>query len=147
MATVENYDIPAVQMDGDRYDKEYKRSPLWDPEKGDFKRSWSGEVLESDGETGLKAWCAKIVATERFKFLAYTGIVGDQLGTELETAMKFSFDHATTESMIKRTVTEALKVNPRILSVGDFEFNWGVDSLNGSCLVTARAMDDFTLTF
>jgi len=143
----EEVSVPAVQMDGDRYDKEYKRSPLWDPEKGDFARSWGGEVLESDGETGLKAWCAKMVCTERFRHLAYTGIVGDQLGTELETAMKFSSERATAESMIKRTVTEALRANPRVLGVSDFEFKWGVDSLEGSCRVTARAMDDFTLTF
>ena len=68
------------------------------------------------------------------------------LGVEMENAM-FDDDHKTVESMMKRTITEAFMVNPRTLSVSDFEFEWDGDTVYGKCIVHAYDMDDFTLRF
>ncbi len=145
--TVRTYNIPAVRENDSRYDTEYRRSPKWNPTTGDFERDARYSVQEADGHDGYKTWCGKMAQTERFECLGYRGVIGDQLGTELETAMKYASDHATVESMMRRTITEALMTNPRTISVGNFEFDWKEDSLNGSCVVQAREMDEFTLEF
>lgn len=145
--TVRTYNVPSVTENSDRYDTEYRRSPKWNPDTGDFERDARYSVQEADGHDGYKTWCSKMTMTERFECLGYRGVIGDQLGVELEKAMKYSNDHATVESMMRRTITEAIMTNPRTISVGDFEFEWSEDSLKGSCRIQAREMDDFTLEF
>ncbi len=140
------YDVPSVSEQGDRYDREYKRSPQWDIDKGDFVLDGTHRMVESDGRTGYQVWCLKMSQTERFQCLSYRGCIGDQLGVEMENAT-FYDDHKTVESMMRRTITEALMVNPRTISVSDFEFEWDGDTINGKCTIKAYDMDDFTLKF
>ncbi len=103
-------------------------------------------IVESDGRNGYQIWCLKMSQTERFRCLSYRGCIGDMLGVEMENAT-FDDDHKTVESMMKRTITEAFMVNPRTLSVSDFEFEWDGDTVYGKCIVHAYDMDDFTLRF
>ncbi len=144
--TIKAYDVPAVRQNGDRYDREYRRTPMWDVEKGDFVLDGTHKVAEDTGRHGYMMWCLKMSLTERFKCLAYCGSIGNQLGVEMEVAT-YDDDHAMVESMIKRTITEALMVNPRTIDVGGFEFEWEGDTISGSCTVHAHDMDDFTLKF
>lgn len=140
------YDVPAVSEPDGRYDREYKRSPAWDIEKGDFVLDSAHRIVESDGREGYKVWCLKMSQTERFKCLAYRGSIGDMLGVEMESAT-FDDDHGTVESMMRRTVMEALMANPRTVSVSDFSFEWDGDTIYGQCIVRAYEMNDFTLRF
>lgn len=39
------------------------------------------------------------------------------------------------ESMVERTITDALKVNPRTESVSNFSFTWDADRMHCSFLV------------
>ena len=39
------------------------------------------------------------------------------------------------ESMVERTITEALKINPRTEWINNFEFTWDADELHGTFLV------------
>ena len=75
-------------------------------------------------------WCYKMVQTERDSHLAYLEAVsGSDLGVEMEAVSQES-DHKTVESMIERTMTEALEVNPRTESVGKFVFSWEGTAVN-----------------
>ncbi len=145
--TVRTYNIPSVQENSKRYDTEYRRSPKWNQDTGDFDRDARYAIQEADGHEGYKTWCGKMAQTERFECLGYRGVIGDQLGAEIEKAMKYANDHGTVESMMRRTITEALLTNPRTLSVGDFEFEWQDDSMKGSCVVQAREMEEFSVEF
>lgn len=139
-------DVPAISNSGDTYDREYKRSPAWDPDTGDFVLDGSHKMIEASGAESFQVWCLKMSSTERFKCLAYCGPIGDQIGVEMDNAV-YDDDHATVESMMRRTITEALMVNPRTIAVEDFSFFWEGDTVNGSCIVKAYQMDDFTLKF
>lgn len=136
------YEVPEIVVSGSRYDTEYRKAPKWDPDAGDFVLDGAGKIVEADGEEGYMIWCLKMSQTERFKCLSYP----DELGVEMENAV-YDDDHATVESMMKRTVTEALMVNPRTRNVDNFKFEWDGDTVYGTCTVTARDMDDFTLKF
>lgn len=136
------YDIPSVNTDGERYDKEYKRAPKWDPDIGDFVRDGSNRIVEADGQENYQVWCLKILQTERFACLSYE----DEIGVEMENALADD-DHDTVESMMKRTITEALMANPRTIAVTGFSFAWNGDTVRGTCIVRAQEMDDFTVRF
>ena len=88
---------------GEEYDTGYKRSMEWDQETGDFVRDSTGRIAEADGYGAFAIWCYKMVQTERGSHMAYM---------------------ETVESMLQRTYTEALMVNPRTESVSGFEFIW-----------------------
>lgn len=51
-------------------------------------------------------WCFKAAQTERYQCLAYPR----SIGTEMESIK--DNDHDVAQSMVERTITEALKVNP-----------------------------------
>ena len=62
--------------------------------------------------------CYKAIQTERDSCLAYMeGIPQEE-------------DHETAESILERTITEALEVNPRTESVGNFVFTWDGDDVH-----------------
>ena len=131
----------SVSTEG-KYDREYRRSLRWDPVKGDFDLDGTGAITYADGYEGYRQWCLKISQTERFGCLAYP----DEIGVEMDQAIALD-DHAAVESMVRRTVTEALLTNPRTVAVTDFSFEWDGETVYGSCVVHAREMDDFTLRF
>lgn len=101
------FDVPEVINEEAQIDKEYHRSMKWDPEKGDFVRDGSNRVLECDGREAFMIWCFKAAQTERYQCLAYPR----SIGTEMESIK--DNDHDVAQSMVERTITEALKVNPR----------------------------------
>ncbi len=109
---------------GEEYGTGYKRSMEWDPETGDFVRDSTGRIAEADGYGAFAIWCYKMVQTERDSHMAYMETVaGCDLGVETEGIAEED-DRETVESMLQRTYTEALMVNPRTESVSDFEFTW-----------------------
>ncbi|MCI8962964.1 MAG: DUF2634 domain-containing protein [Eubacterium sp.] len=126
------FDVPEMdaEEEEEEYDVEYKRSIRWNPELGDFVRDSSNRLAESDGYEAYVIWCYKMLQTERDSHLAYIEkFSGSDLGVEME-AVSQEDDHETVESMIERTITEALEVNPRTEYVGSFIFSWEGDDLH-----------------
>lgn len=111
-------------------DKKYKKSVKWDLEKGDFIRDQANRLVECDGIEAYKIWCLKVVLTERFECLAYPG----EIGVEMEEAMKEP-DNKAVESVVERTIQEAIEVNPHTEYVRGFSFWWEGDEIHGSFLV------------
>lgn len=130
-------DVPDFTDERNEYDRRYKRSVKWDAEKGDFARDSAKRMVECDGKESFFQWCFKIAQTERYRCLAYP----DCIGTEMERAMEDD-DEKTVESMVQRTVTDALMVNPRTEYVGDFEFTWENDRMHCAFFVKGIDIDD-----
>ncbi len=117
-------EVPNFVSENTEYDTQYKRSAKWDPATGDFVRDGANRIVECDGREAFAIWCFKIAQTERYRCLAYP----DSIGTEMERAMD-NDDEKTVESMVQRTIEEALMVNPRTECVRDFAFTWDGDNM------------------
>lgn len=102
----------------------YGRSWVWDFATGDFVLDGRGRPVEADGHTAWVQWCVKAVLTQRFAHVIYSS----DYGAEIEDALKQPTRSAI-ESEIKRTITEALLVDPRTETVRDFAFSWSGDEL------------------
>ena len=129
--------VPEFIPENAGYDTEYRRSARWDPAAGDFVRDGANRMVECDGREAYAIWCFKVAQTERYRCLAYP----DSIGTEMERAMN-NDDEATVESMVQRTITEALMVNPRTEDVLDFEFFWDGDNMHCRFRVKGVGLDD-----
>lgn len=129
-------DVPEFIKESASYDTKYKRTVKWDPEKGDFARDGANKVVECSGEEGFMIWCFKAAQTERYSCLAYT----NDIGVELEEALAAD-NQKVVESMVQRTVMEALKVNPRTEYVTDFKFTWNADEMHCTFLVKGIEWD------
>lgn len=130
-------DVPEFIPESSEYDTEYKRSVKWNPAAGDFVRDGANRMVECDGRETFAIWCFKIAQTERYRCLAYP----DSIGTEMERAMD-NDDEKTVESMVQRTITDAIMVNPRAENVWDFEFSWNGDNMNCSFKVKGNDWDE-----
>lgn len=116
-------DVPALAS-GQRYDTKYRRSVKWDTKKGDFVRDGANRMVECDGTEAFALWCFKTAQTQRYRCPAYP----DSIGVEMERAMN-NDDEKTVESMVQRTITDALMVNPRTENVWDFVFSRDGDDM------------------
>lgn len=133
-------EVPEFISGNTEYDTQYKQSVKWNPEKGDFVRDGANRMVECDGREAFAIWCFKIAQTERYRCLAYP----DVIGTEMERAMD-NDDEKTVESMVQRTIVDALMVNPRTEDVRDFSFTWNGDSMH--CSFKVKGIDwDETIT-
>lgn len=129
--------VPEFALENTGYDTEYRRSVKWDPSIGDFVRDGANRMVECDGKEAFALWCYKIAQTERYRCLAYP----DSIGVEMERAMD-NDDEKTVESMVQRTITEALMVNPRTENVWEFEFLWNGDCMHCSFKVKGIGWDE-----
>ena len=130
-------EVPKFAFNKIQYDMQYKRSVKWDYEKGDFVRDGANHMVECDGDKTFFTWCFKVAQTERFRCLAYP----DSIGTEMERAMD-NDDEKTVESMVQRTITDALMVNPRTEYVKDFDFTWDGDNMHCTFKVKGIGVDE-----
>ncbi len=134
--------VPEFMSENAGYDTEYRRSARWDPAAGDFVRDGANRMVECDGREAYSIWCFKIAQTERYRCLAYP----DSIGVEMERALD-NDDEKTVESMVQRTITEALMVNPRTEDVLDFEFSWDGDNMHCRFKVKGAGWDkEITIT-
>ena len=130
------------EAEEEEYDTDYKRSIRWNPVTGDFYRDRSNRLVWCNGQEAYMIWCYKMVQTERDSHLAYLEAVsGSDLGVEMEAVSQES-DHKSVESMIERTMTEALEVNPRTESVGNFVFSWEGTAVHCQFEVRGIGMDE-----
>lgn len=130
------FEVPSIIEESARYDKKYKRTVKWDIAKGDFVQDGTNRLVECDGMEGYMIWCFKMSQTERYSCLAYPS----SIGVEMEAAI--DDDEKVVESMVQRTITDALMVNPRTEYVRDFSFSWNADELHCSFLVKGVDWDE-----
>lgn len=133
-------EVPEFIQETVPYDTQYKRSIRWDPAKGDFVRDGANRLAECDGREAFAIWCFKTAQTERYRCLAYP----DTIGAELERALG-SDDEKTVESMVQRTITDAIMVNPRAEEVRDFVFSRDGDTMHCIFKVKGIYRNDFTI--
>ena len=126
--------VPDFIPESSEYDTEYKRSVRWDPAECDFVRDGANRMVECNGREAFAIWCYKIAQTERYQCLAYS----NDIGTEMERAMS-NDDEKTVESMVTRTIEDALMVNPRTEWVRDIEFSWNGDNM--TCTFKVKGID------
>lgn len=112
-------DVPDFvdEEEDEEYDVDYKPSPMWDLEKGDFVRTAANNVPMNDGYEAYKIWCVKTVSTERYSCLGYS----DDHGTETEDITRES-DQSTVELSLERTI----RINRNIMECKEIlidEFN------------------------
>ena len=119
------FEVPEFKEDSSEYEVQYKRSAKWDVQSGDFVRDGANRVAECSGREAFMIWCYKTAQTERYACLAYP----PEIGVEMEVALEDD-DEMTVESMVERTITDALLVNPRTEAVQDFEFSWNGDEMH-----------------
>ena len=132
--------VPEFTPESDNYDIAYRPSIKWDLIAGDFVRTPSNKVPQSDGVEAYKIWCVKAVYTERYTCLAYS----DDMGTEMDDAISYDDENAV-ELAIQRTITEALMVNPRTVSVENFKFKWNSGHVTVSFTVFSVEEEPFTV--
>lgn len=130
-------EVPEFISESARRDTRYRRSVRWDPAAGDFVRDGANRMVECDGIEAFALWCFKTAQTERYRCLAYPNAIG----TEMERAMSDD-DEKTVESMVQRTITDALMVNPRTENVRDFDFSWNGDSMHCTFRVKGVGNDE-----
>lgn len=127
-------DVPEFAPENSEYDREYRRSVKWNPAEGDFVKDGANRMVECSGREAFAIWCYKIAQTERYQCLAYS----NDIGTEMERAMSYD-DEKTVESMVARTIEDAIMVNPRTEWVRDFEFSWNGDNM--TCTFRVKGID------
>lgn len=128
------FEVPAVAETSRTKEEQYKTSVYFDFEKGDFVLSGDGKLREANEQDTFIQWCLKTAHTERYHFFAYSNDFGVEMVEALAQKTK-----AMQESMIARTLTEALMADPkgRTASVTNFEFDWTApDSVVVTFIVT-----------
>lgn len=90
----------------------------WDFENNCFKYDKSGHHVLLEGADALKVWIYKALATERYRYEAYSW----QYGIELKPFIGMVMGVEERISELKRIIIECLMVNPYIISVDNFEF-------------------------
>lgn len=95
--------------------KEY----AWDFDTNRFIYDDKGKHILLEANEAIKIWCYKALKTERFTYLAYT----HGFGIELYPFVAKVMGVLERKSELKRMITEALMVNPYILSVDSITFS------------------------
>ena len=93
------------------------KSYLFDFENGDFVVR-DGKLIECDGIESIKVWIEKILRTEKDRYPIYDNT---EYGCHLEDLIiGNSYTAEFVEAELKREIEDALKQNPRITSVTNF---------------------------
>lgn len=90
----------------------------WDFENNCFRYDSSGHHILLEGAEALKVWIYKALATERYRYLAYSW----QYGIELKPFIGLVMSVEERISELKRIIIECLMVNPYITSIDSFDF-------------------------
>ncbi len=93
------------------------KSYMFDFENGDFVVR-DGKLIECDGIDAIKVWIEKILRTEKDRYKIYDNT---EYGCHLEDLIiGNSYTAEFIEAELKREIEDALKQNPRITSVTNF---------------------------
>lgn len=105
-----------------------------DPESGDIQTDSGGRLVRCSGEEAYRRWALNTLQTARYRHPVYSR----GHGTEVEAMLRQNLQASVLYSEIARTYTEALMVDPRTESVGDFSFTRAGSDLAVACVVRTR---------
>lgn len=118
------FDMPEIITNDQREKPKYYPSIDFDYGIGDFIRDGANKLVVCNGHKAWQQWCIKVIQTERFACLAYSGNIG------VETESMKENSRSAVESALERTISEALMVDRRTDYVRAFSFSWESDALN-----------------
>lgn len=134
------FDIPSAGTVADSNEgMEFKPSPKFDYERGDFVRDGANRVIMVDGRDAFKIWVQKVLKTQITACLCYLST-----GIDMEGALAAP-THEAVQSALERTITEALLANPCTERVYGFEFSWEADTIHVHFTVQPRAWAAFDI--
>lgn len=110
----EEQDVPAPLL-----------TPMIDFETMEIAISPTGAIKMASDHDTYKQWVMKCIMTERYEYFAYS----TDFGVETEDIIRSDYPRDVAESEIQRTITEALMVDARTVSVDNFTFEWRGDSV------------------
>lgn len=84
----------------------------------------TGKAVKGGPIDAYRFWAVKCCLTERYQYAAYS----TDFGVEFERIIAANYPRPIAESEIKRTITEALTIDNRTVSVTGFTFEWEGDS-------------------
>lgn len=113
------YPFAAVQSTQTETELPLFKEYAWDFDNDCFIFDGDGKHILLEGNDAMKIWCYKALKTERFMYLAYT----HGFGIELYPFMAKVMGVMQRKSELKRMITEALMVNPYIVSVDSITFD------------------------
>lgn len=141
------FDVPTEMVEDTTNQQEVPtnvKSPYFDFETGETRMKPLGRPTEAVGHESYRQWVMICAMTERYEYLAYT----PDFGVEVKAIMRANYPRPIAESEIRRTITEALSVDPRTVSVDNFTFKWEGDSLWVTCEVESiYGRDEFTFRY
>lgn len=125
------FELPEILNESQMAEPEkFRKSHFFDFETGDFAKDGGNRVRETDGHTAWAQWCIKVIQVERYACLAYSS----DIGIEAEEIRRQPTRKAA-ESVLARTVTEALLVHPMTETVRGFTYKWTGDNLKAGFTV------------
>ena len=106
-----------ITLDNESNTSSGTKSYMFDFENGDFVMR-DGKLIECDSIDAIKVWIEKILRTERGRYPIYSGT---EDGCHLEDLIiGNSYTAEFIEAELKREIEDALKQNPQITSVTNF---------------------------
>lgn len=119
----------------------FGRSWRFDFDSGDFVMTPTRKVAAADETAAWVMWCQKAIRTPRYRHLIYSRGHGE----EFDELIGKGYSRDVQESEIRRMVTEALMVDPRTASVGEFTFEWRDDACYFTCRISNVRDEDAVL--
>ena len=102
------------------------KSYMFDFENGDFVVR-DGKLIEYDGIDAIKVWIEKILRTEKGRYPIYDNT---EYGCHLEDLIiGNSYTAEFIEAELKREIEDALKQNPKITSVTNFNITRNTNAI------------------
>ena len=121
------------------------KSYMFDFENGDFVVR-DGKLIECDGIDAIKVWIEKILRTEKGRYPIYDNT---EYGCHLEDLIiGNSYTAEFIEAELKREIEDALKQNPQITSVTNFNIirNTNAITVNLEVVLNDEGRNTVTVT-
>ena len=115
-----------ITLDDETKSSSGTKSYMFDFENGDFVVR-DGKLIECDSIDAIKVWIEKILRTEKGRYSIYSDT---EYGCHLEDLIiGNSYTAEFIEAELKREIEDALKQNPRITSVTNFNITRNTNAI------------------
>ena len=115
-----------ITLDNETQTSSGTKSYMFDFENGDFIVR-DGKLIECDSIDAIKVWIEKILRTEKGRYPIYDNT---EYGCHLEDLIiGNSYTAEFIEAELKREIEDALKQNPRITSVTNFNITRNTNAI------------------
>ena len=132
-----------ITLDNETQTSSGTKSYMFDFENGDFVVR-DGKLIECDGIESIKIWIEKILRTEKGRYPIYNNT---EYGCHLEDLIiGNSYTAEFIEAELKREIEDALKQNPRITSVTNFNITRNTNAITVTLEVVLNGKGRNTVT-